>query len=213
MSPVREEKKKQTRQRLMEAAWQLVTRQGLEKTTVQQIAALANAGTGTFYNYFPSKEMALAVYLDEATGRVLDGIVLSELPDSPEEAVSLMFNVIFKAADVPLDRALLRDLMAASFKAGSVNAGEDQSATAKLVQADERIITMVSLILQRKESQVYLKPGRDPFLAAMAIYSHFTMGWMGYLVEYLPTLDAVLNMVREMNHLIFSGLLQEKHHE
>jgi AcrR family transcriptional regulator len=52
----RERKKTETRQRLLEAAWQLFQDRGYEHTTVAEITEAADVGKGTFFNYFPTKE-------------------------------------------------------------------------------------------------------------------------------------------------------------
>lgn len=50
-----EARQRQTRIRLREAAYDLMSVQGVEATTVQQITDAADVGFGTFYNYSPSK--------------------------------------------------------------------------------------------------------------------------------------------------------------
>ncbi|MDF2669326.1 MAG: TetR/AcrR family transcriptional regulator [Paenibacillus sp.] len=52
----REEKKRETRKRIIDAALQLFSEHGYEATTVAQITDLAGVGKGTFFNYFDSKE-------------------------------------------------------------------------------------------------------------------------------------------------------------
>jgi AcrR family transcriptional regulator len=52
----REEKKRETRKRIVDAALQLFSEQGYEATTVAQITDLAGVGKGTFFNYFQYKE-------------------------------------------------------------------------------------------------------------------------------------------------------------
>ena len=50
----------ETRARILRAALELVARQGLQATTVEQITEAADVGKGTFFNYFPSKEHVMA---------------------------------------------------------------------------------------------------------------------------------------------------------
>lgn len=52
----REQKKAQTRQKIVEAAMSLFEFHGYEATTVQMIADRAGVAKGTFFNYFNSKE-------------------------------------------------------------------------------------------------------------------------------------------------------------
>jgi len=56
---LRERKKRQTRERLAESAWQLVQARGYEQVTVDDIAAAADVSRSTFFRYFPAKEAVL----------------------------------------------------------------------------------------------------------------------------------------------------------
>jgi len=57
---LRERKRIATRRAILLAALQLVNERGLEATTVDEISRLADVSPRTFFNYFPSKEEALA---------------------------------------------------------------------------------------------------------------------------------------------------------
>lgn len=56
-----------TRSRLLRAAYDLMSSQGVDATTIQEITAAADTGFGTFYNYFQSK--------DDIAGQVLDCVI------------------------------------------------------------------------------------------------------------------------------------------
>lgn len=55
----REEKKRATRQNIIDCALELFAEQGYETTTVQQITERAGVAKGTFFNYFDNKEEVL----------------------------------------------------------------------------------------------------------------------------------------------------------
>jgi AcrR family transcriptional regulator len=55
---LRERKKQHTRQAIHEAAFRLVSENGLEATTVEQICQEADVSPRTFFNYYPSKAAA-----------------------------------------------------------------------------------------------------------------------------------------------------------
>ncbi|MGV0873646.1 TetR family transcriptional regulator [Mycolicibacterium sp. XJ879] len=63
---LRERKKQRTRAMLLDAAVELFQRQGFERTTVDQIAALADVSPRTFSRYFATKDAIAFALIDEA---------------------------------------------------------------------------------------------------------------------------------------------------
>ncbi len=59
-----EARQRQTRLRLREVAYGLMSAQGVDATTIQQITDAADIGFGTFYNYASSKEALAEEVLD-----------------------------------------------------------------------------------------------------------------------------------------------------
>ncbi|MDO3699374.1 helix-turn-helix domain-containing protein, partial [Curtobacterium flaccumfaciens] len=56
---LRDRKRIETRNRIAEAARSLALEQGVDGTTIEQIAARADVSPRTFFNYFESKEDAV----------------------------------------------------------------------------------------------------------------------------------------------------------
>jgi AcrR family transcriptional regulator len=52
----RERKKEETKERILQAAFTLFRKHGVEATTVEDICEKADVAKGTFFNYFPHKE-------------------------------------------------------------------------------------------------------------------------------------------------------------
>jgi AcrR family transcriptional regulator len=59
----REAKKEATRQRIIEAGVQVFTERGIQAATVDEIAAAADVGKGTIYNYFETKEDIVVAFM------------------------------------------------------------------------------------------------------------------------------------------------------
>ncbi|WP_398577304.1 TetR/AcrR family transcriptional regulator [Streptococcus cristatus] len=59
------EEKEAIRKKLHKVAKECLQRYGVKKTTVDQMAALADISKGSFYNFYPSKEMLFFAVLEE----------------------------------------------------------------------------------------------------------------------------------------------------
>jgi AcrR family transcriptional regulator len=80
---LRERKKQRTRSLLIDAAVQLCDKQGFEKTTVDQIAAVADVSPRTFSRYFATKDAVILALIDD----MVDAIAVQlerQPPDMPE---------------------------------------------------------------------------------------------------------------------------------
>ncbi len=66
MPRITAEKKRQTREKLLETAAKHFAQQGLDGANVDEISVAAGFAKGTLYNYFPSKEELFAAVVEEA---------------------------------------------------------------------------------------------------------------------------------------------------
>jgi len=87
MTTLRDRKKQRTRQAIIDAATDLFTRQGYERTTIAEIAAAADIGTRTFFSYFATKEELLFPQSDDRVRVALDAIAERRPGDSPAEVL------------------------------------------------------------------------------------------------------------------------------
>jgi AcrR family transcriptional regulator len=81
---VRERKKADTRARIIESAVTLFGQRGIEAVTVDEIAAAADVGKGTVYNYFGAKEDIVVAFLIE-----LDRKALANMAKLPAPGMSV----------------------------------------------------------------------------------------------------------------------------
>jgi AcrR family transcriptional regulator len=72
MPKVSEAHKQAVRQQILVAARTCLDRNGYHDVTTREVVAEAGVSTGTFYNYFPSKEHLYAALAEEALGADLD---------------------------------------------------------------------------------------------------------------------------------------------
>ncbi len=64
VSPRRQRRSAEIRERLFRAALDLFAQKGFSDTTVEDITNAADLGKGTFFNYFPSKDHLLLAFAD-----------------------------------------------------------------------------------------------------------------------------------------------------
>jgi AcrR family transcriptional regulator len=108
---LRERKKRRTRRAIQEIALDLFEKQGFDATTVEQIAAAAEISPSTFFNYFPSKEDAVA--FDEYDP-ILFEVLRSRPPDEPpiEKVRYMMLHAAVPLMEQDRDLVLQRTRIA-----------------------------------------------------------------------------------------------------
>ena len=87
-----ENRKAQTRERLLEAAIKVIGDKGPDASSVEDFVAAADVSRGTFYNYFPTMEDLLRAVrrkLTDALMAVLDAHLPSSIPASSRLATRL----------------------------------------------------------------------------------------------------------------------------
>jgi AcrR family transcriptional regulator len=84
---LRERKKAETRQALSSAALRLAQDLGPECVTVEAIAEAAGVSPRTFFNYFPSKDDAIAGIVPSESSELLDDLLARPADETPLEAL------------------------------------------------------------------------------------------------------------------------------
>jgi len=138
----RERRKHEVRSRIMEAALQLLEQQGLEATTVDQIAEAADISRGTFFNHFPTKESLLsAIALDELEGLAAQTPSASE-PPAPATALDRIYGLMRglmadSLAYRQVTRHVLLDALSHTEEAGSPGAALEGMLRELVAQAQD----------------------------------------------------------------------------
>lgn len=97
---LRERKKDRTRRELVDAALQLFLDQGFERTTVEEIAAVAEVSPRTFFRYFGTKEDVLFDEGDGEDARQKQLLAsLAARPASESPLMALRESVLLLVAD------------------------------------------------------------------------------------------------------------------
>lgn len=153
----RERKKRETRQRLLECAWQQFLEKGYDETTVEDITEAADVAKGTFFNYFATKEAALdelALWRLDRLGHQIRTPTVGEATQSVMVRIKRMVRAIagefFPDSDLPrhllLARisapikhqsahrlgSMMRELVEQGQKSGEIRADTDADLVARL---------------------------------------------------------------------------------
>lgn len=167
MTGLRDRKKQDTRHRIIRAAAELFATEGLDGTTIEEVAAAADVSVGTVYNYFGTKTALLLAGMEEdADEMVTQGATVLARPGAnPAKAVQRLFG-IYLDEFTSWDRRLLREVIGATFQRGA-----DTDLTRELVHLDEKLIAQLVTLLSGFADQGRLHPGVAPQDAAMLLYS------------------------------------------
>jgi AcrR family transcriptional regulator len=93
----RERKKLQVLNALVNVSMKLFQEKGFDETTIVEITETADIATGTFYNYFQSKEDLLRYALSQKIDGIKSSIEeLSKSPITPREKISQMLLIAGK---------------------------------------------------------------------------------------------------------------------
>lgn len=93
----RDRKKRQVLTTLVDVTMKLFIEKGFAETTIAEIASAADIGTGTFYNYFHSKEDVLRYVLTKNLDETKDSLEeLNRSSMSPPEKISQILLTIGK---------------------------------------------------------------------------------------------------------------------
>lgn len=104
-------RKRETRMRLLQAAFELMAERGSEGVAISEITERADVGFGSFYNHFDSKEAIFAALVDgvfEAFGAALDRIAEGVSDPAEVLAASVRYTLRRAQSEPTWGRLLVR---------------------------------------------------------------------------------------------------------
>jgi AcrR family transcriptional regulator len=189
----REIRRDKRRTQIRDAAFELFERQGFEATTIDQIAALADVGKGTFFNYFPTKQNVLTDYYTRLSAEFINNAENIKTKNAQKR-----FAKLFHSIETTLRREgqMVDVLYPEVFK------------QPKLIALDENIEERVSVLyaewLDADKSRKKLRDDLDTALAVRLIFDI----WSATLRNWIEV-GKSFSLAEELNRkleLLFTGL-------
>lgn len=198
----REEKKRRTRNQLVEAAMACFSEYGYEGTTVEAITQRAGVAKGTFFNYFETKGDVLRY-----VGAVQEEWMLEEIrriEANPGDSIidALMELMVKTATRLPLSRPLVRAMFQATL--------QTPEETATQVGYFHRVGLALIPLCEQGQARGELTrrmPARHIAGLIMQTYSGILLMW-----ALVPQPDEIEPLVRHTYDALFNGLRNPSSH-
>ena len=186
MTGVRQKKHARTEAAILRAAASLITRNGFENTSIEDIADRAEVGVGTVYNYFGSKNALLLALMQRDTEDLLKGgeAVLAKPPKKPETALTELFWIYAHGFLGRYDRKLLREVFAAAFH-------QPEELGQELTRMDFQLMSQVGRLIEKFQQDGILKRSLPLQQAEMVLYGAFAVAVIMYLQYAEMPLESV----------------------
>lgn len=202
MTGLRERQKAGRRRDILAAASQLFRNDGFADTSVEAIAALAEVGTGTVYNYFSSKGdllMAL-VALDGEQARAKGQKYIARDHDDALNAILGLLSMYVDHALIHLTRELWRNAMATAVTQADSPFGVSYAENDRLMagQVGELVVTL------QKAGKV--RSDVDAEAAGAALFIIVNGLFMQFVAQDKMAKSALSSRLRDQITVVVGGL-------
>ncbi len=197
LASIRELKKNEKKQRIQEAAIQIMARYGYHGTTVSQIAKAARVADGTLYLYFENKDDLLLKILDEIMDRFhQEGMEVLERVASPLDGIRAIAELHLKNLGADEDLACIFQI--------------ELRHNARLMRIFSetklrRYFSIVEGLIREAQKQKQIRAEINPWITAKILFGaldEMATNWVLRKKDYhladmaAPTLDILLNGIR-----------------
>lgn len=195
MAGLRELKKMETRQAIMDASMHLFGSKGYDRTSIEDIALTAGIGKGTIYSYFSAKHEIFLAFCDEEIESSFAALRDSVDPEAPllKQLVTLfMFQFRFMTENREFGRHMLREL------------AFPKEPSPKTVEHDQRYLDMLEEVLRQAKDKGQVK--EDALLETAS--ASFYMLYLGCLSGWYGGFYTDHNAVQESMERLFQQVLE-----
>lgn len=201
MTGLRDRKKREVRARIIRVAAGLFTKNGMDATTMEEIAAAADVSVATVYNYFGSKTALLLAGLEDDTEAMLAAgkPVLAEPGDDPGLAIKRLIDTYIEYIGA-WDREFLRELMSAALQRGADDLANE------FVHMDQQLVVQITEMLQGFKERGALRADVAAEEAAFLVYSVLMTALIIYMTVDMFPVEGLSEQIGRQIDLVFAGL-------
>lgn len=202
MSGLRERKKKASEEKITSSAREIFLKKGYHDTTMEEIAAKADMGVGTLYNYFKSKaEIFISIMTQESLINETDEEELDYTLE--KDPVTIIIDYILRSTEYieSFDKKLWIELFAAILG----NANQDNMVFTGLVNMDFLLIQKLEHLLNSLKDKGRLPQSFKSNEAVYAIYSIIIAQIIMYISIEGATFEVYKKNVGNQIHFLFEG--------
>ena len=192
----REQKKRRTKLAILDAAVQLFTEKGYERTSINDLARAAGIGKGTIYAYFNQKSEIFLAFCEEQLETIRDTILNSDTMAMPllDRLLALYredFHFILQNPE--FGRILMRE----TFFPGQPNTDRSR-------RLDDRYIALLTPVLKQAQVRGELRSDLEFTLVLGHFYGLYCLVVSAWFSRRLHTEEDVLMAL----HCLFEQALQ-----
>ncbi|WP_170287679.1 TetR/AcrR family transcriptional regulator [Aquibacillus halophilus] len=208
MVGLRAEKKQQNQISIVKEATKSFFEKGYQQSTMAEIAKNAKVGTGTIYNYYPSKgKLLLAVFEDEFVRLQNDKGTEIELDDGNLVQQITRITEIFMSFLEDFPKSFWREIIHVMTE----DAEESEGIRQGLFGLDDEMMTIVKGTIEKHEDS--FKTQFDSTQGTRAIYNILMMQFMIFIYDDQMTYHQLLTLIKQQITFLFVGKLKEEMEE
>ena len=195
MAGLRELKKENKRERILNAAIKLFTEKGFDQTSIEDITSHAGVAKGTFYSFFDKKGDVLLYFLDreiETSRTEIQRSIGSRktLFDQLELVIFTYLKYIFRNKE--FSRVLARE------RFDTIGTRRNKN--------DLLLIKSLSNLVEQAKQRHEIRSCVDSHGMADMIFAIYTMYVIYWLNGFIKSKKECVRRIREIMHLIFDGV-------
>lgn len=207
MAGVREKKKEALRRQILEAAKECFLTDGFEDTTIADIAARANIGVGTLYNYFPSKALLFiqSYYRDMGNPKERLDAVIRRYGDDPILTIVNIIEVYMEPYQT-FEKNTMREL----FTVFMDSLTKHQELGEFVTTSKFFFVDFLAKILKAYQQKDMLNTDIDTKDGAFCVYSIIMAQSLFYIIDDTISYETMQSNILRQIKLFFKDKMKQK---